>query len=267
MKTGRRPDSLLKFLFIFSCVLFSYQAVAAGKTPTQDAQTIVTKALDVTGDGKVDSISIKGVPYEQGSKFLKEIKLVVNGGKAQKVSVSLDAGYEPKLQFADFNRDGVDDVFITIPTGSSGGLVNSYAYTFLNDKAFDLTVPPPVAITGQFLDNYKAAISVPLQKTITLDVSDRKKDYERIGLYQLNGKLNEPTEVMVDPYSVLNITDIQGLGQGLKGIQRVSGAYHADGLADVSSEWVYRKGKWELLLTKTKAFTDFETTSGHKENK
>ncbi|CAH0347420.1 hypothetical protein [Bacillus sp. CECT 9360] len=244
--------NLLKLLTIVLCVSIGYNSAAAQENSKSDEQTVVTNKHDVTGDGKLDSVSIEGVLYESESLFLKKIKLVVKVAKGKKIEVPLDAGYEPKLEFADFNRDGVDDVFITIPTGSSGGIINSYAYTFTGEKAVDLTVPPPVEINGQFLDNYKVNLSIPFQKTLFLDVSERKKDYERIGLYQPNGKLNEPTEVMVDPYSLLRIFDSKNSGKGLRGTQRVSGAYHADALADVYSEWEYQDGKWELVGTRTK---------------
>jgi len=255
----RKFANILLFLTLVLSVL-GYRAVSAQHNAKTGEQTIVTKKRDVTGDGKLDRISIIGVPYEPDSPFLKEIYLVIEVRKGRKIDVPLDAGFEPSLQFADFNRDGVEDVYVTIPTGSSGGLINSYAYTFIGDKANDLTVPPPVSITGQFLDNYKIALSVPMQKPLVLDVSDRKKDYERMGLYQADGKLNEPTEIMVDPYSVLDIIDFPEKGKGLKGVQRISGAYHADGLADVYSEWDYQNGRWELLKTETKLFTEKSAT-------
>ncbi|RFU68681.1 hypothetical protein [Bacillus sp. V59.32b] len=248
--------NILKFFTIVLFVSIGYNPAAVQGNTKLDEQTVVIKKHDVTGDGKLDSVFIEGVLYESQSLFLKEIKLVVKVAKGKKINVPLDAGYEPKLEFVDFNRDGVDDVFITIPTGSSGGIINNYAYTFTGEKAVDLTVPPPVEINGQFLDNYNVHMSIPLQKPFFLDVSDRKKDYERIGLYQPNGRLNEPTEVMVDPYSLLKIIDSKDGGKGLRGSQRVSGAYHADALADVYSEWEYHDGKWELVGTITKTHTE-----------
>lgn len=248
--------TVFKFLTIVLCVSIGYYPVVANGRSNSDKQIVVTKKHDVTGDGKLDIVSIDGVPYETKSLFLKEIHLVVKVAGAKKVEVPLEAGYEPKLEFADFNRDGVDDAFITVSTGSRGGLINSYAYSFIGETAVDLTVPPPVEINGQFLNNYSVHLSVPMQKSLLLDVRDRKKDYERIGLYQSNGKLNEPAEVMVDPYSLLKIIDTEDNGKGLRGTQRVSGAYHADALADVYSEWTYHDGKWRLAGTKTKTHTE-----------
>ncbi|PLT32477.1 hypothetical protein [Bacillus sp. V5-8f] len=240
---------------VLALSVFGYRAVSAQFDSEPEEKIIVTKKRDVTGDGKKERISIVGIPYEQDSAFLREINLVVEVKDGKKVNLPLDAGFDPKLHFADFNGDGLKDVYVTISTGSSGGLINSYAYTFTGGKAKDLSVPPPVSITGQFLDNYKIVMSVPLQKPLVLDVSNRKKDYIKLGMYQKNGKLNEPTEVMVDPYSLFNITKISGKRKGLKGVQRVSGAYHADALTDIYSEWEYRDGNWQLLKTKTKEIT------------
>ncbi|RFU60571.1 hypothetical protein [Peribacillus glennii] len=242
-------------VILFIALVFSvlgYRAVSAQLNSEIEEKVIVTKKRDVSGDGKKERILIVGVPYEPKSAFLKEIYLIVEIRKGKKLKVPLDAGFEPKLHFADFNRDGVDDVYVTIPTGSSGGLINSYAYSFFGGKGKDLTVPPFVPITGQFMDQFKIVMSVPFLQPLVMDVSDRKKDYIRIGLYQKNGKLNEPTEVMVDPYSLLDIAEFPDKRKGLRGVQRVSGAYHADSLADVYSKWEYQDGNWQLLQAKTK---------------
>ena len=57
---------------------------------------------------------------------------------------------------------------------------------------------------------------------------------------------------MVDPYSTLKPIIIKEKEDpyGLKAIQQVSGAYHADGIAFVESTWYYENGKWNLIHTK-----------------
>jgi len=218
--------------------------------PIIENQTILKEEADVSGDGKPDIIQITGNHYEEGSSYLKDIYLEISGSDGHKYQAELDSGYEPTLKLVDLNHDGIDDMFISIPTGGSGGISNYFLYTFKDFSLTDIGVPEPLMITSQFLDGYKASMTIDnTGQTYTFDLKSRKKDYKRLGLYT-NGKLNEPRELMVDPYSTLKPIQVKGESYGLKGIQQVSGAYHADGIAFVESTWYYENGKWNLVDTK-----------------
>src|SRR3954454_8255665 len=207
--------------------------------------TIIKQEVDVSGDGKPDTIEIKGIRYEEGSAYLKEIYLEITATSGQTYKAQLDSGFDPKLEFVDLNHDGLADMFISIPTGGSGGISNYFLYTLKDFHLKDIGIPGPLQITSQFLDNYKAAMTIDnTGETYTFDLQSRKKDYNQLGLYT-NGVLNEPRELMVDPYSSLKpfqLKDKEGQ-YGLKGIQQISGAYHADGVAFVESSWFYENGK------------------------
>ncbi|PLS14683.1 hypothetical protein CVD28_26910 [Bacillus sp. M6-12] len=238
------------YLFITVISVIGLQHVKAANE--QDSKVIPIKTLkkDVTGDNRREKISLVGVPYEDNNSFFKNIYLIVKEKNGRKVKVPLEGGYEPKINFADFNHDRIKDVLVTVSTGGSGGLISSYVYSFAGGRTKNLTVPPPVSVTAQFEEDYKASIAVGGKKPVTIDVSSRKEDYARLGLYN-KGKLNEPTELMVDPYSVMKIVRLPG-GKGLKGVQRVSGAYHADALADIASVWFYKDGEWRMVKSSVK---------------
>jgi hypothetical protein len=228
-------------------VLFAFPVLETNANQVKP-KPLVTKKENVSCDGKKDTISLIGVPFDETANFLKEIYLKVQYGDGGDKELLVGSGYEPIMEFADLNHDGCKDVFVSIQTGGSGGIVENRLYSF-KDRIFeDLTVPPPVQVEAYFLDGYKAIIKLPNNKQYTIDLSDRKEEYERLGLYK-DGRLSEPTELMVDPYSSMKITRaISGLG--LKGIQRVSGAYHADGIGDIESLWFYTNGQWVLEKVK-----------------
>lgn len=218
----------------------------------KEMQTLIKEEKDISGDGKPDVIEIKGIHYEEGSAYLKEIFLEITGSDGKKVQKELDGGYEPTLKLVDLNHDDLDDLLISIPTGGSGGLSNFFVFTFKDSILTDLGTPEPLNITSQFLNDYKAVMTIDnTGETFTFDLKSRKKDYNRLGLYT-KGILNEPRELMVDPYSTLKPIKIKEKGDsyGLKAIQQVSGAYHADGIAFVESTWYYENGKWNLIHTK-----------------
>jgi hypothetical protein len=212
--------------------------------------TLLQEEKDISGDGKNDKITIVGIPYEEGISYLKEIYLKITASNGETYKVELKSGFDPTIKFVDLNHDGVEDLFISIPTGGSGGLSHYFLYTLKDFQLTDIGIPDSLTITSQFQNGYKASMTIEnTGESYTFDLKSRKKDYNRLGLYH-NGKLNEPTELMVDPYSLLKPIILKNRSYGLKGIQQISGAYHADGIAFVESKWYYGNGKWNIFGTK-----------------
>lgn len=242
-----------ELLFAFAAFFFMSLSAITGVYAVEEANklesVIVKKEMDVTGDGKLDTIFVKGEPFEEGAIFLRSITLEIFSANGKNHRVEVDGGYEPKIEFKDLNNDGINDMFLSVNTGGSGGLSNHYLYTLKDDQLKDLTVPEPLVIQTSFLNGYKASMTIEsTNESYQFDLRSRAKDYERLGLYH-NGKLNEPAELMVLPFGMLKPIKVAGNRIGLKGSQRISGAYNADSIAYVESTWVYENGKWTLLDT------------------
>ncbi|WP_071395038.1 hypothetical protein [Bacillus tuaregi] len=220
------------------------------ESPVEKPMNLVKEEMDISGDGKADIIEINGIQFEEDSSYLKEINLVIKGSNGETYTAELDSGFDPELKFVDLNHDGLVDLYITIPTGSSGGIANHFLYTFKDFTLTNIAVPDPLMITSEFQDGYKAVMTIDnTGQSYDFNLINRKEDYDQLGLY-LNGKLNEPRELMVDPYGSLKPILVKDGVYGLKGIQQISGAYHADGIAFVESKWVYEENGWKLLDTK-----------------
>ena len=113
--------------------------------------------------------------------------------------------------------------------------------------------PEPLAVSSQFEDGYKASITIEeTGQSYSFDLSDRKEEYDRLGLYQ-DGKLNEPTELMVLPFGTLKPVKVKNGLYGLKGSQRINGVYNADGIANIESTWLFEKGKWQVQNAEVKS--------------
>ncbi|MCM3675380.1 hypothetical protein M3699_16240 [Peribacillus simplex] len=240
---------LLKYAVLVISLFLSYQAVEAHDKNFQVDGTYISTKRDVTGDQKIDIIQVQGLPYEEGSKFLKEIELNVESNR-RTISVPLGAGYTPDLKVADLNNDRVQDVLVTVLMEGRERLITSYAYTFKDGKVKVLEVPPSVPVTAQFLDGYKAEIIIEGQKPVVIDVSSRKQAYDELGIYR-NGKLNEPTELLVDPYSSLDFKTVFGKGKALMGVQNVKGPDERDSILEIKSVWKYNNG-WQLVKAQVK---------------
>ncbi|WP_064093377.1 hypothetical protein [Rossellomorea aquimaris] len=244
-----------ELLFAFGAFFFmSLHAIAGNDAEVSNEQkqtnefTIKTYKKDVTGDGKKDNIQLKAIPFSPDALFLKEIWADITTSRGSKVRIDYEAGYEPKIQFVDLNHDKIKDMLYSSATGGSGGLYNVALHTLADNKLIDIGLPDPLNIQAQFEDNYMATITfVDTNQSYTVDLKDRKEEYERLGIYT-DGKLNEPTELMVVPYAFFEPTNIKGKpGKGLKAYQRINGAYNADGIGNVISYWYYDNDKWTLM--------------------
>lgn len=213
------------------------------------AKTVeISKAeADLTGDGKDEVILLKGVPYQDETSYLKEIFIKVEASNGKTYSFPLESGARAAMKVIDLNNDGVKDVFATVETGGSGGIVLSYLYSLKDFEKTDLTVPLPLEMQSRFLNGYQAEIKIAAtDETYHFDLKDRKKYYKKLGLYT-KGRLNEPTELMVNPYNSLEPISLDDGKMGLKGVQRVTGIANADTIAYVTSTWIYGNGQWNLL--------------------
>jgi len=250
MKTIGGGEILKKKIILPTIFILSMLAITVygAEKPSQD--TTYKEQVDVTGDGKMDDITIKGVPFEKGSLFLKEITMKIKTSEGKSLKTNLEGGYEPTLTFKDMNHDGVKDVFIRVETGGSGGLSNYSLYSLKGSKLINLDVPETLTITSQFEEGYKAYIKIEdTGKGYTFNLSDRKADYDRLGVFN-NGKLNEPMELMVSPYSTLKPVKINDDQIGFKGVQRISGVANADTIGFVESSWIMEDDEWKLIDTK-----------------
>lgn len=249
-----KKAEVFKYLVFIVAVLFACQAVAAQGKSSQDERILFHEKKELTGDKKKDAIIIKGIQYENGSDFYKEIILMVTS-KGVLREVHLSSGFSPAVSFADLNHDGLKDVLVTVPAVNHEETdtipIEAFAFTFKDDKLLDLSVPPAVQVTSQYLNDYKAVLKVDDQKPIVLDVKDRRKEYEELGLYQ-EGILNEETELMIDSYYSLKTYQFLGRGKNLEGRQRINGIHQQDSLADLISKWHYEKDGWKLVDVKIK---------------
>ncbi|CAM4134321.1 hypothetical protein [Lederbergia lenta] len=209
---------------------------------------------DVTGDGVRNKITLYGIPFESNSKFYQKVWAEIELRDGKKVRIDYEGGYEPKLEFADLNHDGVDDILYSSATGGSGGLYNYALHTLKDAQLKEIPLPEPLQIEGAFQNDFKAIIEIPgIKDPIVLDLSSRKDDYISLGLFQKNGMLNEPTELMIDPIAFFEIVKVKNKkGYGLKGYRQISGAYHADGLGTVETTWYYENGKWNPVKVEWK---------------
>jgi hypothetical protein len=245
-----RKEMLIMFSVFFLLSTIATSGVYAIEETTKEI-TISKLKEDITGDGKKETILLKGNPFQANTNneeaFFKYLTIEVASSDNKTYKFSLDSGSKASLQLIDLNHDGVKDLFASVLTGGSEGTTVHFLYSLKDFIYSDLTVPDHLEIDSRFLDGYKAEIKITkTDETFLFDLKDREKYYKQLGIYS-NQKLNEPMELMVNPYSILKPVSLKGGEMGLKGIQRVTGVANTDAIAYVKSTWCFDLGDWKLV--------------------
>lgn len=246
-----KKELLFAFTALFLMSLTAITGVYAVENDPEMVPLVNQQQEDINGDGQNDEILLLGLPYQKNDIVYKEFSLTIHLSNGKTYKEMLPYGLDPKLDLMDINHDGLKDVFISIPTGQSGGMSKHYLYSAKENLISSIPIPE-LEILGQFKNGYKALISIPATKeSFVFDLMVRKEMYESLGMYQ-NGKLNEPTELMILPYGKLNPLETKGLDYGLKGVQMITGTSKTDKIAYVETSWYYRNGDWKLINTEVK---------------
>ena len=223
-----------------------------------DAYELASASVDVTGDGIADSITLTGKKATTETLYASKMALVIYDNQTeQSYSLNLGmGGYEGKLFVGDFTGDHIADILVSAPTGGSGGIVDHRIATFSNNQLtliFKKENNNGASFTGQFLEGWKAEITnKETGKSIIVETGKNRPDYIRLGIYDEAGHvLKDTTKPWHYPFSRLDPIDPDNDGTyELKGYQRIVGAYNADPLAEVESQWKYENNNWTVRQIK-----------------
>jgi hypothetical protein len=254
-------------MFLFLVVImgifsFSYsyadeiQQSGINKIVLSEGERIIQlKKEDVNGDGVKDSVYMIGKNLFADSIY-SSIQVKVLDGKTNDI-FDIDfgdfAGYGGKMEVVDFTGDKIPEIMISADTGGSGGIVDTRIASFKDNKTniiYGEEENKGFNFTGKFIDGFKVELrSDFLKNPLTLDVSRNSSSYIEGDIYSKDGKfIGKNTEPWSDSFGKIDAIDYDGDGTyNIEGVQRISGAWHADGISTVTSEWNYKDGKWSPI--------------------
>jgi hypothetical protein len=203
------------------------------------------KQGDVNGDGIVDTVYLYGnKPEGPSGLFADSITLVIEDGRSKhRTAVHLDsnAGYNASLFLGDFDKDGINDILVSIESGGSGGYGIYYMYAFKNNvvrKMFDFDAYNQAhQFRVDYEDFYKVSVSSPeLDVLFIIDISTKGPEYLS-QYYNDDGKLKKPVKGEALAIGALYpiVTDPRKSSYDLLALQRIIGTINADTLGYVEN--------------------------------
>lgn len=225
-----------------------------GFTQNMTCPNIVAYARgDVNGDRIPDNVYLTGIKTSD-SPFTQNITLVIQNGMTglfYTVPLTENAGYNPTLFLGDFTGDGVNDILISIATGGSGGIMDYYIYSFVNNRAqllFDFNVyNNQYQYDVTYRDNYKVEVISKANNTkYIIDITYKGAEYLN-EIYYPNGQLKQPISGFVNPLSGLYPVDFDSNGvYELLAYQKIAGRYNADSLGYVLNTLAWKNNMFVL---------------------
>lgn len=227
----------------------NYHSESVGSRPM-----IVAHAYgEVTGDRVLDHVYLTGIKTAD-SPFVQDITLHVRDGRTgvmTSVALKENVGYNPALFLGDFTGNGVDEILISINTGGSGGIMNYYIVSYIDNKPvllFDFEAYNDLyQYEVTYLDNYKVLVVSKLNnEKYMIDISLKGMDYLN-EIYDRNGKLKQPISGFVNPLSGLYPVDFDGNGvYELLAYQKIAGRYNADSVGFMLNTLGWSNNRFEL---------------------
>ncbi|GAA0746831.1 VCBS repeat-containing protein [Clostridium oceanicum] len=228
------------------------------KVQKQTTYIIDSKMADVNGDKLLERVDLIGTKEKPEDIFIDNIRILITNpctNLKTEIPLKFNAGYSPKLFLGDFNNDKVDDIFVSIFSGGSGGFGFYYVISFLNNipkTIFDFEKFNQNSLfSGKYKDNYLVDIIDDMtNKKVTIDISYKDKEYLK-DIYDENGKLIKPIEASISGLGELYPIDINNdSNYELLGSQRIIGRANADTLGTVQTrlKWNDSKDDFEKIF-------------------
>lgn len=209
---------------------------------TQHQLLIDEKIGDVTGDFIPDRVRLYG-DKESDSPYITNLTLEIEDGDTGLIVdlITELSGYNPTLFLADFTKDQVKDIKLSMETGGSGGYGTFVLYSFMEDEWKVIFDSDSYNELYQYKVNYHDYYSVSIENVMfdmlfILDISDKGYDYV-LQYYNVNGRLIKPIqgEVLALGSLIPVVTNEKDDYYDLLALQRIIGTTNSDTLGYIEN--------------------------------
>lgn len=239
--------TFLSFIIIFSSPNLNKKSVEA----MNDSVVIDMYKQDVTGDGFQEEIKLKGRLLSNESDFFSHIWAEIIKNNKTMWTIAYGPGYEPSLQFIDFNKSNSKEILYQSNFNKdSMGVVNYQLHTINKNELSKLTLPKHRYFSSNIKDNYIVeAKTSPKDFPLTLSIVPFKDIYLNHGFYSEQGETLKHSSIQLESihlYEPLFIPNKNGFG--LKTHQLITDTNLKITIGSLETLW-YFCDKWIALET------------------
>ena len=195
---------------------------------------------------------------QKDSPYVTDITIEIYEGKegapAVQIRPPVDSGYNPRLMAESFTGNGLDQIFLGIESGGSGGYGYFYVFSAQGGSSsvlFDYSkFSEENRYRAHFADCYKLKVfSKRTKQAFCLDISGRPKEY--LGeIYNADGTLKAKRTANVSTVNTVFPYFNSAMGRfELSIYQRITGLYNADLLGYINTRQGFSDGVFLTLQT------------------
>ncbi len=198
-----------------------------------------------------DNVILVGVHPSTDSKYVDNIKLILNPKSDSPVSIDFNyGGYNMQLFIGDFTGDNKSEIMVRGGFGGSGGFEIGVIYKYEGNKLIEIFNQDKFyednTCTAKYTDNYKVHVNCGTKK-FSIDLSSRPKQYLN-EIYLSDGSVKPYYEPYVDaPSAIYPIKQVYNNYYELLIQQRIVGIVNADTLGIIQTLGNLENSKFEIL--------------------
>lgn len=225
-----------------------YMSTLCDNFNAQKPKVLQTAFGNVISKDAVNKLVVKGEPVS--GQYYDNIIIEIYGMDDVLINTirpKTNSGYGANILLEDFEGSGLDQIFLGINSGGSGGFGYFYVFDASNNEIktiFDYEeFSQKNKYTGRYLDYYRAeVVKTDSDVSYIIDLSGRPKDYLDM-LWGADGKLLTPKSLTIsDVNTVFPYYNYTTRLFELMIFQRVTGLYNADGLGYIVTQQNYKDG-------------------------
>ncbi|MBE5822219.1 MAG: hypothetical protein E7311_06530 [Clostridiales bacterium] len=213
------------------------------------------RQADLDKDNIVDDILLIGDKQKVSDNFANNMLVIVRNcanGKMYEYNLEGLEGYRAHIEISRLTNSEVPDILFTTDSGQKKKQKQFIILKYSKGKfeqIFDLEKDKGIELIGKYKDEYIAEIEIKnLNKTINLDLKDKKDFYQKNNVYDIKNKLvNNEVKIQSKTIDSLEQYVFEDNTNGIITTQKVIGINRTDILDEIKTVWKIDNNKLTII--------------------
>lgn len=236
------------YRFAYSCSIFFFICVMSiGAKESSDPVLIFQDSVDLTGDGKEETIYLEGERLSSDSTYFPFVHATIYSQNGDQWTINLPGGFNPSFEYINITKNGTNTLLYQSSFNSQEDTHIFKIYTFDHERFSSIPIPTESFIHGKFINNFLVHMFIhPHEDPVVIDLKDQASAYIAAGIYHQDGNLVRQQEVFIEPVHAIKPLS-SGSQTVLETSQHASSMIESKELGTIQSKWVFENDAWLLL--------------------